>query len=93
MPKGTTAGPGLELGTSGMEVRGSILTARPRQLLTNVSQIYGCFFPQDLVRGHFINLYLTMVFQYPGTTLLTLVVAMSDKISGCQEQPLLKWYA
>ena len=31
-------------------------------LFTNVSQIYGCFFPRDLVTIHFINLYLTMVF-------------------------------
>ena len=27
-------------------------------------KIYGCFFPRDLVLSHFINLYLTMVFQY-----------------------------
>ena len=39
-------------------------------LFTNVSQIYGCFFPRDLVTSHFINLYLTMVFQYLETTLL-----------------------
>ena len=31
--------------------------------------------------------------QYLESTLHTLVVAMSDKLSGCQEQPLLKWYA
>ena len=30
-------------------------------LFTHVSQIYGCFFPQDLVTNHFINLFLTMV--------------------------------
>ena len=48
-------------------------------LFTNVSQIYGCFYPQDLVTRHFINLYLTMVFQYLEFTLHTLVVAMSDK--------------
>ena len=49
-------------------------------LFTNVSQIYGiCFFPRDLVTSHFINLYLTMVFQYLESTLLTLVVATSDK--------------
>ena len=38
-------------------------------LFTNVSQIYGCFFPRDLVTSHFINLYLTMVFQYLEPTL------------------------
>ena len=26
-------------------------------LFTNNSQIYGCFFPRDLVTSHFINLY------------------------------------
>ena len=31
-----------------------------------------------------------MVFQYLESTLHTLVVATSDKRSGCQEQPLLK---
>ena len=55
----------------------------------NVSQIYGCFFPRDLVTSHFINLYLTMVAYisccYVRQTL--------DKLSGCQKQPLLKWYA
>ena len=40
--------------------------------MTNVSQIYGCFFPPDLVTSHFINLYLE-------STLHTLVVATSDK--------------
>ena len=30
-------------------------------LFTNVSQIYGCFFPWDPVTSHFINLYLTML--------------------------------
>ena len=45
-------------------------------LFTNVSQIYGCFFPRDLVTSHFINLYLTiMVFQYLESTVHTLVVA------------------
>ena len=48
-------------------------------LFTNVSHIYGCFFPRDLVTSHFINLYLTMVFQYLEPTWHTLVVAMSDK--------------
>ena len=58
-------------------------------LFTNVSQIYGCFFPQDLITIHFINMYLhvPMVFQYLESTLHTLVVATSDKLSGCQEQP------
>ena len=60
-------------------------------LFTNVSQIYGCFFPRDLVTSHFINLYLTMVFQYLESTLHTLVVATLDMLSGCQEQPLLKY--
>ena len=62
----------------------------------NVSQIYGCFFPRGLVTSHFINLHVhvgtyivTMVFQYLESTLHTLVVATSDKLSGCQEQPLL----
>ena len=32
-------------------------------LFTDVSQIYGCFFPWDVVTSHFINLCLTMVFQ------------------------------
>ena len=59
----------------------------------NVSQIYGYFFPRDLVTSHFINLYLTIVFQYVESTLHTFIVAMSDKLSGCQEQLLLKWYA
>ena len=48
-------------------------------LFTNVSQIYGCFFPRGLVTSHFINLYLTMVFQYLESTLHTLVVATWDK--------------
>ena len=48
-------------------------------LFTNVSQIYGCFFPRDLVMSHFINLYLTMVFQYLESFLYTLVVATLDK--------------
>ena len=48
-------------------------------LFTNVHQIYGCFFPRDLVTSHFINLYLTMVLQYLESTLHTLIVAMSDK--------------
>ena len=61
-------------------------------------QIYGCFFSRDLVTSHFINLYLTMVFQYLESTLHTLVVAMSDKpwaskLSGCQEQSLIKRHA
>ena len=46
----------------------------------NVSQIYGCFFPWDLVKSHFINLYLTMVYKYLESTLYTLVVATSDKL-------------
>ena len=47
---------------------------------TNVSQICGCFFPRDLVTFHFINLYLTVVFQYLECTLHdTLVVATSHK--------------
>ena len=46
---------------------------------TNVSQIYGCFFPRDPVTSHIIELYLTMMFQYLESTLYTLVVAMSDK--------------
>ena len=64
-----------------------------------VSQVYGCFFPGELVTSHFINLYLTMVFQYLESTLHTLVVATSDKPQTsfqvirnnlcCQEQPLL----
>ena len=33
-------------------------------LFTNVNQIYGSVFPRDLVTSHFINLDLTMVFQY-----------------------------
>ena len=32
-------------------------------LFTNVSQSYGCFFPRDLITSHFVNMYLTMVFQ------------------------------
>ena len=53
----------------------------------------GCFFPRGLETSHFINLCLKMVFQYLESTLYTLVVATSDKLSGYQEQPLLKWYA
>ena len=48
-------------------------------LFTNASQIYGCFYPRDLVTSHFINLYLPMVFQYLEYTLQTLVVATLDK--------------
>ena len=36
-------------------------------------------FPRDLVTRHFINLYLTIVFQYWESTLHTCIVAMSDK--------------
>ena len=43
---------------------GMFLPHRTIDLFTNVSQMYGCFFPQDLVTSHFINLYLTTVFQY-----------------------------
>ena len=45
----------------------------------------------ELVMSHFINLYITMVFQYMylESNLHTLVVATLDKLSGCQEQPLL----
>ena len=46
---------------------------------------------------HF-NLYLTMVFQYLESTLhvsycYVRQTSASGKLSGCQEQPLLKWYA
>ena len=64
-------------------------------LFTNVSQIYGCFFPRDLVTSHFINLYLTMVFQYLESTLHDIsccnvaVAQTTDKLSCCQEKPLL----
>ena len=43
------------------------------------SQSYGCFFSWDRVTSHFINLYLTMVFQYLESTLHTLIVATWDK--------------
>ena len=52
---------------------------QPIELFTTVSLIYGCFFPRDLVTSHFINLHLTMVFQYLKSTLHALVIAMSDK--------------
>ena len=51
----------------------------------NVCQIYGFFFPRDMVMSHFINLFLTIVFQYLESTLHTLVSATwqtSDKLSG-----------
>ena len=59
---------------------------------------YECFFPRDLVMNHFINLYLTMVFQYLESMHFAYISCCyvgqtSDKLSGCQEQPLLKWYA
>ena len=54
-------------------------TVLPIELFTNVSQIYGCFFHPDLVMRHFINLYLTMVFQYLESILHALVVATLDK--------------
>ena len=58
----------------------------------------GCFFPRDLVTSHYINLYLTiMVFQYLESTLHVFsccyIGQISDKLSGGQEQALLKWYA
>ena len=52
---------------------------QPIELFTTVSLIYGCSFPRDLVTSHFINLHLTMVFQYLKSTLHALVIAMSDK--------------
>ena len=60
-------------------MRPALFLCCPIDLFTNVSQIYGCFFPRDLVTSHFINLYLTMVFQYLESTLHTLVVATLDK--------------
>ena len=48
-------------------------------LLMFNSQIYGYFFPWDLVTSHFIYLYLAMVLQYLESTLHTLVAATSDK--------------
>ena len=66
-------------------------------LFTNVSQIYGCFFPRNLGTSHFINLYLTMLYQYLGIHFAYIsccyIRQTSDKLSGCQEQPLLQWYA
>ena len=59
-------------------------------LFTNVSQIYGFLPPREPLTSHFINLYLTMVFQYLESTLHILVVAMSDKLSGCQETTFVK---
>ena len=66
-------------------------------LFTNVSQIYGCYFPRDLVMSHFIYLlYLTGIsvlgihFAYIGCCYFR---QTSDKLSGCQEQPLYNWYA
>ena len=50
-------------------------------------------FPQDLVTSHFINLYLTMVFQYLQSTSHVTYISccyvgqIHDKLSGCQEQP------
>ena len=65
-------------------------------LFTSVSQIYGCFFPRDLVTSHFINLYLTMAFQYLESTLHTFVASTSDKprtsFQVVRKKPLLKWY-
>ena len=65
--------------------------------MLNISQIYGCFFPRDLLTSHFINLYLTMVFQYLEFHFAYISCSYagqtSDKLSGCQEQPFLKWYA
>ena len=51
--------------------------------------------PWDMVTSYFINLYLTMVFPYLESTLhvhisCCYVGQTSDKLSGCQEQPLLK---
>ena len=47
--------------------------------------------------SHVINLYLTIVFEKLESTLHTLVGCCYigqtlDNLSGCQEQPLLKWY-
>ena len=55
--------------------------------------MHGSMFPP--LMSHFVNLYLTngiTVSQYSESTLHrpTLVVAMSDKLLGCQEQLLLK---
>ena len=51
-----------------------------------------------MVTSHFINLYVTMVFQYLESTLHVSCCYMYvrqtlDKLSGCHKQPLLKWYA
>ena len=66
-------------------------------LFANVSQIYGCFFPRDLVTSHFINLYLTNGISILGIHFAYIsccfVGQTLDKLSGCPEQPLLKWYA
>ena len=76
----------------------SISCNRPALFTSTVSQIYGCFFPQDLVTSHFNNVPNNGI-QYLESTLHTLVlstsafVQTSDKLSGCQEQPLLKWYS
>ena len=68
------------------------------------TQIYECFFPRDLVTSHFIiiNLYLLYWLPSNGISILWIHIAYisccyvgqtSDKLSGCQEQLLLKWYA
>jgi len=52
--------------------------------------IYGCFFPWDMVTSYSINMFQIMVIQYLESTMNTLVVATSSKLYGCQDQPLLK---
>ena len=63
-----------------MSIRCTSMDPHRLDLFTNVSQIYGCFFPWDLVMSHFINLYLTMVFQYLESTLHKLIVATRSNL-------------
>ena len=67
-------------------------------LFTNVSQIYGCFFPWDLVTSHFINLLpnsgisiLGIFFAYISRCYVGQTL---DKLFGCHEPvTFVKWYA
>ena len=83
---------GISLKTSSASMSATLMKSLPELLdcpvwkenteLWSVScnrPVHYCFFPRDLAMSHFINLNLTMVFQYLESTLHTLVVAKSDK--------------
>ena len=65
----------------------------PNRPLRYCIQIYARFFSEHIVTSYSINLLFINEPQCLESSLHTLFVAMSGKLSGCQEKPLFESYA